>query len=180
MRKTVVGMVDSYGTAERIVEDLELHGIVGNEVEVVSGADEEVLGPVAPSGDPPQEGFADRIRRLFRSLTHSEKRQVHDYYAEDPEFYASQVRQGRAMVIVRAPDVLEADRAAEILRRHGAYDPKGGDGPRIFWENDQPESTPPPNEGQKEETIGNDALTTGGTRADLEGRGTQIRKATEF
>ncbi len=179
MRKTVVGMVDAYGTAEQIVEDLELHGIVGNEVEVVSGADQEVWGPAAPSGDPPKEGFADRIRRFFQSIAYSNKHQAHDYYVEDQEFYASQVRQGRAMIIVRAPDVLEADRAAEILRQHGAYDPRGGDGPRIFWENDQPESTPAPHEGQKEQTIGNDAVITGGTGSELKGRGAKIRKATQ-
>ena len=179
MRKTVVGMVDSYGTAERIVEDLELHGIVGNEVELVSGADEEVLGPAAPSGAAPREGLTDKIRRFFQSIAYSNEHQARDYYVEDQEFYASQVRQGRAMVIVRAPDVLEADRAAEILRQHGAYDPKGGNGPRIFWDNDRPESTPPPKEGQKEETIGNDALTSSGTGADLESRSTPIRKATQ-
>jgi hypothetical protein len=178
MRKTVVGMVNSYGDAERIVEQLELAGIVGNEVEVVKNAEDEVTGFSGQPAKSSHERFAERIRRLLHPLRHSDKDHGPDRSSEDPEPYVSQVRNGRTLIFVRVPDVDEADRAAELLRANGAYDPCGGAGPRVFWEDAQPESTPPRNVGEKQTTMGDSGVTAGGARDDLEGRGTRIRKQT--
>lgn len=177
MHKTIVGMVDSYGTAERIVEDLELVGIVGSEVQLIGNADDKVTGFEDARDSARHEGFTEKIRHFFRSHSRGKTKESSDNYVEDPDFYITKVREGRSLVIVRVPDVPEADRAVEILRGYGAVDPSGGDEPRVFWENDQPESVPPDNAGKKQQTIGDDSLTTGGTRADLEGRGTKIRSA---
>ena len=177
MHKTIVGMADSYGTAERIVEDLELAGIVGSEVQVIANPDDKVTGFEDTSGSDRREGFTERIRNFFGSHSRDKTKQASDNYVEDPDFYITKVREGRSMVIVRMPDVPEVGRAVEILRGYGAVDPRGGDQPRVFSENDRPESTQPDNAGKKQQTMGDDTLTTGGTRADLEGRGTKIRSA---
>lgn len=134
MRKTVVGMVDSYGDAERIVEQLEFESIVGSEVEVVKNAQDEITGFGGQPAESSHERFVERIRRLLHPLRHSDKNQGRDRPSEDPEPYVSQVRNGRTLIFVRVPDVPEADRAAELLRANGASDPCGGDGPRVFWE----------------------------------------------
>lgn len=174
MRKTIIGMAGSYTTAQAIVEALEREGIVGTQVEVIAGADEDISS--AGNSTPDKKGLIERIGNIFRSHGKSTDKAAHDNYVEDPEFYASHVREGRALIIVRMPDVPEADRAAEVLRLNGAFDPKGGNQPRVVWENDQPGVDPSAQAGEKEKTIGDDSLTTGGTRADLEGRGTTIRK----
>jgi hypothetical protein len=123
MEKIIVGMADSYGTAESIVEDLELAGIVGNQVEVITDLDDEVTGFEGKEGQAPREGFVERIRQFFHSHSRAEKNVAHDYYVEDPESYVSKVREGRSLVIVRLPDGMEGDRAVEILRGYGAVDP---------------------------------------------------------
>jgi hypothetical protein len=175
MHMTIVGMADSYGTAERIVEDMEQAGIVGNEVEVITDADDEVTGFEDTSGKTQRESFIERIRNFFRS--HNRTRN-NEPYVDDTEFYASRIRDDkRALVIVRLPDAPEADRAIEILRAYGAANPRGGDQPLVLWENDLPGAIPLADAGKKQQTMGDDALTTGGTRADLEGRGTKIRQA---
>ena len=179
MRKTVVGVVATYGDAERIVRELELEGIVGHQVEVISGVDEEVTGTAYDTDDEahkPKERIGERIANFFRSHRGSNEQKVHDYYVEDPEFYASQIREGRAMIIVRVPDEAEVNRAAELLRANGTWDLNGKEGVEILEQNDRPELTPPRKAGAKESTMGDPAVTTGGTRADLEGRGQTLRK----
>ncbi len=42
MSKSVIGLFDTYGEAAEVVRDLELAGIVGEQVELVSAVDEEV------------------------------------------------------------------------------------------------------------------------------------------
>ncbi|HWF40138.1 MAG TPA: hypothetical protein VG322_16555 [Candidatus Acidoferrales bacterium] len=175
MHKTIVGMADSYGTAERIVEDLEQAGIVGSEVQVISDADDKVTGFENTSAKAPREGFTEKIRNFFHSHTRSHENEP---VVDDTEVYASRIRDDKhALIIVRLPDVPEDNRAVEILRAYRAVDPRGGDQPGVFWEEDLPASTPLGDPGKKKQTMGDDALTTGGTRADLEGRGTKIRQA---
>ena len=41
MQYVIVGILDSYGDAEAAVEDLELAGIVGHQVEVITNIDED-------------------------------------------------------------------------------------------------------------------------------------------
>jgi hypothetical protein len=53
-----------------------------------------------------------------------------DYIGEQ-EFYASHVKQGGAVVIVRATTEQAANQAAAILQERGARNPGSKDGPAI-------------------------------------------------
>src|SRR5271154_4965084 len=139
MQYVIVGILDSYGDAEAAVEDLEQTGIKGGQVEVISEMDEDARTantpgePATKSGEP-HEGW---IKRLFGAGGALEKRDVRDVSGEQPnyigeqEFYASHVRQGGAVVIVRATAEQAANRAAAILQEHGARTPGSKDGPAI-------------------------------------------------
>jgi hypothetical protein len=122
VRKTVVGFVDSYGTAQDIVRDLENVGIVGAEVEVVNRVEGELhnIGP-APTTD----------RRLPNYIG-----------AKIRRFVRGHMQQARAMVIVRTAHERTGDRAADILRLHGAKSLTNNAGPTFVWENEQPLPTP--------------------------------------
>ncbi|MGH9692383.1 MAG: hypothetical protein ACRD4C_15105 [Candidatus Acidiferrales bacterium] len=161
-----------------MVRDLEVAGIVGEEVEVVSGAEEEI-GPGAdlPSESECGKGMGGKIASLFDSLAGARKNEPHDYYVEDLEFYAGELRQGRALVIVRVADEQVANRAASVLRMQGAKSMSGDEGPSVIWERDEPESAPPLAAGGTTSTTGDPGVTTGGTSDDLEGRGQNIRPA---
>jgi hypothetical protein len=139
MKFVIVGILDSYGDAEDAVEDLEEVGIKGGEVEVISDIDEDArtantAGEPATKSGEPHPGW---IARLFGAGGVLEKREVRDVSGEQPnyigeqEFYASHVRQGGAVVIVRATAEQAANRAAAILQEHGARSPGSKDGPAI-------------------------------------------------
>jgi len=139
MKFVIVGILDSYGEAEAAVEDLEAAGIKGGQVEVISEMDEDARTADTP-GEPstksgePHPGW---IARLFGAGGALEKRAVRDEsgtqpdYIGEQEFYASHVKQGGAVVIVRVTSEQAANRAAEILREHGARTPGSKDGPAI-------------------------------------------------
>ena len=139
MKYVIVGIVDSYADAEDAVEDLEEAGIKGGQVEVISEIDEDARTadtpgePATKSGEPQQSW----VSRLFGAGGALEKREVRDEsgtqpdYIGEQEFYASHVRQGGAVVIVHVTAEQAANRAAEILREHGARNPGSKDGPAI-------------------------------------------------
>lgn len=67
MQYVVVGMFARYGDAEAAVGDLELAGIVGEQVEVISDIDEDSRTADTP-GEPstrPRESHSGRIARLL-------------------------------------------------------------------------------------------------------------------
>jgi hypothetical protein len=139
MQYVVVAIFGSYRDAELAVTDLELAGIVGEQVEVISDMDEDARTedtPGEPSTDP-QEPHHRRIARLFGTGGALEKTEVRDEpgtqanYIGEQEFYANHVKQGGAVIIVRTPDELPAKRAAEILHEHGARTPGRKDGPVV-------------------------------------------------
>ncbi len=139
MQYVIVGILDSYGDAEAAVEDLELAGIVGEQVEVISDIDEDARTANTP-GEPstkPHEPHRNWIGRLFGAGSPLEKSEVRDLSGEQPnyigeqEFYANHIKQGGAVIIVRTTTEPPADRAAAILRDHGARTPGHKDGPAI-------------------------------------------------
>ncbi len=139
MQYVVVAIFGSYRDAELAVTDLELAGIVGEQVEVISDMDEDARTedtPGEPSTDP-QEPHHSRIARLFGAGGALERTEVRDEsgtqanYIGDQDFYANHVKQGGAVIIIRTPDELPAKRAAEILREHGARTPGRKDGPAV-------------------------------------------------
>ncbi|MGD0963245.1 MAG: hypothetical protein ABSA57_05000 [Candidatus Acidiferrales bacterium] len=133
MQYTVVGIFRSYTDAELAVGDLELAGIVGEQVEVITDIEEDTRTadtPGEPSTKSP-ELHHSRIARLF------EKPQVRDLSGEQPnyigeqEFYANHIKQGGAVLVVRTSAEQPANRAAAILHDHGARTPGRKDGPVV-------------------------------------------------
>jgi hypothetical protein len=139
MQYVIVGIFKTYADAEAAVRDLELAGIVGEQVEVISDIDEDVRTANTP-GEPstkPQEPHHSRIARLFGAGGPLASREVRDISGEQPdyigeqEFYANHVKQGGAVMIVRPSSEPLANRAAEILHQNGARTPGQKDGPAI-------------------------------------------------
>jgi hypothetical protein len=139
MRYVIVGIFETYGAAEAAVTDLELAGIVGEQVEMISDTDEDTRTANTP-GEPPtkfREPSHSRIARLFGAGGSLESHDVRDISGDQPdyigeqEFYANHVKQGGAVMIVRPSSEQSANRAAEILRARGARTPGQKDGPAV-------------------------------------------------
>jgi hypothetical protein len=139
MQYVIVGILASYREAEDAVEDLEEAGIKGGQVEVISEIDEDARTANTPGEPATKSGAAHHgwIARLFGAGGALEKREVRDEsgtqpdYIGEQEFYASHVKQGGAVVIVRASLEQAANRAAAILQEHGARTPGSKEGPAI-------------------------------------------------
>src|SRR5580698_3910565 len=139
MQYVVVGIFKKFADTEAAVRDLELAGIVGEQVEVISDIDEDVRTANTP-GEPstePREPHHSRLARLFGAGGPLASREVRDISGEQPnyigeqEFYANHVKQGGAVLIVRPSGEPSANRAAEILHQYGARTPGQKDGPAI-------------------------------------------------
>jgi hypothetical protein len=139
MQFIVVGIFKTYGDAEGAVRDLELAGIVGEQVEVISDIDQDARTANTP-GEPStkaHETHHGRIARLFGAGGPLEEPEVRDVPGEQPnyigrqEFYANHIRQGGAVLIVRTSAEQPAKRAAAILNDHGARTPGQKDGPAV-------------------------------------------------
>ena len=139
MKFIVVGIFKSYGEAEGAVRDLELAGIVGEQVEVISDIDQDARTANTP-GEPStkaHEPHHSRIARLFGAGGPLEEPEVRDVPGEQPnyigrqEFYASHIKQGGAVLIVRTSAEPPAKRASEILHDHGARNPGQKDRPAV-------------------------------------------------
>src|SRR5579862_8551305 len=139
MQYVIVAILKSYGDAEAAVEDLEVAGIVGGQVEVISDIDDDARTANTPGESSTETGEPHRnwIERLFGAAGALEKREVRDLSGEQPnyigeqEFYANHIKEGGAVIIVRVSTQQIADRAAAILRDHGARTPGQKDGPAI-------------------------------------------------
>jgi hypothetical protein len=139
MHYTVVGIFGTYTDAEAAVTDLELAGIVGEQVEMISDIDEDAQ-TANTKGEPStkfREPHQSRIARLFGVGGPLEKPEVRDTsgeqanYIGEQEFYANHVKQGGAIIIVRTSVEQPANHAAVILRDHGARTPGTKDGPAV-------------------------------------------------
>jgi hypothetical protein len=139
MQFVIVGILGSYGDAEAAVQDLEIAGITGSQVEVISNMDEDARTANTPGEPATKSGGAGQgwMARLFGGGGALEKRQVRDDsgtqpdYIDEQEFYASHVKQGGAVMVVRVRAEQAASRVAAILREHGARTPGSKDGPFI-------------------------------------------------
>ena len=136
MPYVIVGILASYAEAEAAVGDLELAGIEGGQVEVISDIDDDARTANTPGESSTKTGEVrpNWIERLFGA---SEKPEVRDLSGEQPnyigeqEFYATHVKEGGAIVFVGTPAEQQANRAAAILHDHGARTPGQKDGPAI-------------------------------------------------
>lgn len=147
MHQAIVGVFDTYGDASAVIRDLEVSGIVGQQVEVISDADLDArtAGWVRGSS---VDDLEKRIEKDLRHLLHRpEKQDVRDLSGEQPdyigrqEFYATHVHGGPAVIIVRGDDST-AELAKVILQQHGAKAPSGKGGPAVLREDDFPEAQP--------------------------------------
>ena len=145
VHQTVVGVFESYADSEATLQDLELAGIVGEQVEVIRNLDQDdrtaQLGDEVESGANRKEGLLERAEHALHK--HPEpKDDVRDDSGDQPqyigrqEFYATHVREGHTVVIVRGPNSL-AERARGILDGHGAKAPSGG-AVQVTNEDDRP------------------------------------------
>jgi hypothetical protein len=139
MQYMVVGIFGTYAEAEAAVRDLELAGIVGEQVEVISDIDKDARTANTP-GEPStklHEPLHSRITRLLGAAGPPQKTEVRDLAGEQPnyigeqEFYANHIEQGGAIMIVRTSAEQSASRAAAILHDHGGRTPGSKDGPAV-------------------------------------------------
>jgi len=139
MRFVIVGIFGGYGEAEAAVQDLEVAGIKGGQVEVISDIDDDSRTANTPGEPSTKDDEAHRgwFERLFGPGGPFAKREVRDLSGEQPnyigeqEFYANHIKQGGAIIVVRVSAEPAANRAAEILHAHGARTPGQKDGPAI-------------------------------------------------
>jgi hypothetical protein len=143
----LIGLFDTYGQAEAAIQDLELVGIVGEEVEVVSDVDRDLRSEEL--GFHPHENIRERVARALHGLrTRGAKEllgeEVHDdpgdmpNYIGEQEFYAAHVKQEGAILVVRPPSQILAARAEAILKEHGSKTRDGKSGVLIVEEDDRP------------------------------------------
>jgi len=145
MRYAIVGILNSYAEAEAAVRDLELAGIVGEQVEVITDIDEDARTANTP-GEPStkqQEPHHNWLARLFGQGGALEPEVRADSgaqpsYIGNEEFYATHVKQGGAIIVVRTPAEAPANRAAVILHDHGARTPGQKDGPVVTRVDNRP------------------------------------------
>lgn len=135
MPYVVVGLFKRYEDAEAAVLDLEQMGIEGEQVEIITDMDEDARTantPGEPSTNPqaPRRSWLERLRGAGVPDVRDESGEQPNYIGEQ-EFYATHVKQGGAVMVVHAAQQEAANRAAVILRDHGAHSPGSKDGPAI-------------------------------------------------
>ena len=105
----VAGTIDDAAAARRAVEALTAAGFARDAIDVLHG--EQDLHRLDPSGG--EHGvFAQLQRALIRSAAGSEIKRL-NYHVDD-------VRAGKSVILVLAPEGRARDTAADILHAHGA------------------------------------------------------------
>ncbi len=141
MEFTIVGFFETYGAAEAAVTDLEMAGIVGEQVEMISDTDEDTRTADTP-GEPStkfHEPSHSRIARIFGADESPESQKVRDIsgdqpdYIGDQEFYANHVKQGGAVLIVRP-----SERRIRKSCRRDSSRPRCANPREKGWPRDQP------------------------------------------
>jgi hypothetical protein len=107
----VVGVIDTEEEAARVVEALAAGGFLDSEIHVAAGqAEADAMHARTGRAEP-----ADSASRVAARL-----RGPHDEM-EVKARYEQALRDGHLLVLVEAPSEARRDRAAHILREHGAY-----------------------------------------------------------
>jgi hypothetical protein len=115
VHQQIEAVFDSYGDAESAVRDLELTGIVGEQVEIIGNTDEDIRTADLPA----------RKKRSGRDRVRDDPGHQPEYIGRQ-EFYATHVREGRTVLIVRG-SLPVAETAKGILAAHGGRTPSGDD-----------------------------------------------------
>ena len=144
MRTVLIGLFDRYEQAEAAVRDLELAGMGGGQVEVVSDVDRDAQAEEL--GVQPHDSVRERVARALRGLrmrgeakveVHDDSGDMPDYIGEQ-EFYATHVKQEGAILVVRPPSQILAERAEATLKGHGSKTRDGKAGVALLEEDDRP------------------------------------------
>jgi hypothetical protein len=139
MQYEVVGIFRTYSAAEAAVRDLEVAGIDGEQVQMISDLDKDVR-TVNTANEPStqyRKPHPGGLARLFGGGGNSEEPEVRGDSGEQPnyigeqKYYANHIKQGGAVLIVRASTEKTATGAAGILRDHGAHAPGRKEGPAV-------------------------------------------------
>jgi len=142
MQQVLIALFGAYSDAEAAVRDLEIAGIAGGQVQIIS--DPERDDPAQSLGLEPREGIAERIARVFHGFRHPKEAEVHDdagdmpSYIGEQEFYATRVRNEGAILIVRAPNEKLSGVAQEILYQRGSTQRDGKRGVTVREVSDPP------------------------------------------
>ena len=140
MDYAIVGIFGTYGAAEAAIGDLEIAGIVGEQVEIISDLDEDTRTANTP-GEPStnfREPSYGRIARLFGAGGPLENRNVRDISGDQPdyigeqEFYANHVKQGGAVLIVHPTSEAMRQSCRRNFARAWCPNPRTPDGPAII------------------------------------------------
>jgi hypothetical protein len=135
----IVGLFGNYGDAEAAVRDLEMAGIVGEKVEVITDIDRDIRTANTP-GEPStrtQESHQSKLARIFGLSGAAKSESVSADAGEQPDFigdqvfYANHIRQGGTVLVVRTKSEPSANGAAKILHHNGARTPGKKDGPAV-------------------------------------------------
>jgi hypothetical protein len=149
MRKVLIALFPRYGDAEAAVRDLELAGLAGGEIEVVSDVDRDARAEALGFEPRAHESIGERIANALHGLrkptaneagdggVHDESGEMPDYIGEQ-EFYATHVKQEGAIMFVRSPSETLAEAAESILKDHGSQTRDGKNGVQIAEEQDRP------------------------------------------
>ena len=108
---TVLGVIDASEQLERAVEALTAGGFLASEIEVATGA--AVADAVHASTG--RTGLAALAVRIAERLG------VQDEEMEFKAHYEQALRDGRYVVMVKAPTEERKTRATDVLRTHGAH-----------------------------------------------------------
>ena len=148
MQQAVIGVFPNYGKAEAAVRDLELAGIVGAQVEVISNADLDArtaawVGKASRHNASSADDVDKAHSRRKNDPATEEVTDVRDFPGDQPdfigrqEFYATHVHETQTVIIVRG-DSLVANTAKRVLASHGAKSPSGEAGPSVESEDNTP------------------------------------------
>ena len=135
MQYVVIGLFMRYEDAAAAVRDLEQMGIEGGQVEVITDTDQDARTantPGEPSTNPrePHHSWLERILGANRPDVRDESGEQPNYIGEQ-EYYATHVKKGGAVMVVRTSAQESANRAAAVLRDHDAHSPGSKDAPAV-------------------------------------------------
>ncbi|HEX4002424.1 MAG TPA: hypothetical protein VHX36_07225 [Candidatus Acidoferrales bacterium] len=147
MHTVLIGLFDTYGQAEAAVQDLQLSGLVGEEIELIGDLDSDARADAL--GFEPHEGIGGRISRMLKGLRKPSKPEARDAvvrddtgdmpdYIGEQEFYATHVKEQGAILVVRPPNRVLAGLAEAVLKDHKSKTRDGKAGVLTAEEEDPP------------------------------------------
>jgi hypothetical protein len=149
MKTVLIGLFQRYEDAEAAVRDLELAGLAGGEIEVVSDADRDARAEALGFEPRTHESVGERIANALHGLrkpaaggvdgmeVHDESGEMPDYIGEQ-EFYAEHVKKEGAILFVRPPSQMLAEAAEGILKNYGSETRDGKKGVLTAEEDNRP------------------------------------------